>query len=190
MNKARLELETPRLLLRQWKSSDVDGFAKLNADPIVMENFPAPLSYEETAASVERIKAFWKEKGFGLYAAELKNSSSFIGFIGLSSPRWESHFTPCVEIGWRLAKEFWGNGYAPEGALEVLRFAFDDLKLEEVVSMTSTTNVNSMRVMEKIGMHRSVADDFDHPTIAEGSPLRRHVLYRLKEHEYRANLAK
>ena len=173
-------IETPRLLLRRWKAEDRGPFASMNADPRVMQFFPSTLSHEESDQLAERIDRKIAERGFGLYAAELKESGAFIGFIGLSEPGFRAHFTPCVEIGWRLAAEYWNRGLATEGAQAVVRHAFDALRLDSLVSFTSEANLPSRRVMEKIGMTHDPADDFDHPNVAEGHPLRRHVLYRLR----------
>ena len=127
----------------------------------------------------DRIEARMEEEGFGLWAVEVVDGAPFIGFIGLSVPRFETHFTPCVEVGWRLSRENWGYGYATEGALASLAFGFDTLGLDEIVSFTAPGNVRSRAVMERIGMTRDPQDDFDHPSLPEGHPLRRHVLYRI-----------
>jgi RimJ/RimL family protein N-acetyltransferase len=146
-----------------------------------MQHFPARLSREDSAGMAGRIAAHFDRHGWGLWAAEAPGVAPFIGFIGLSAIEWEAHFTPCVEVGWRLAQAHWGRGYAPEGAQAALAFAFDQLGLHEVVSMTVPANRNSRRVMEKLGMTWDPADDFDHPRIADGSPLKRHVLYRIRK---------
>ena len=159
-------IETPRLILRPWKESDREPFARMNADPRVMEFFPARLSREESDALMDRVRS-------ELLAAELRETGEFIGFIGLSVPTFEAHFTPCVEIGWRLAAEHWGRGLATEGARAVLARAEG-----EVVSFTTVGNLRSRRVMEKLGLTHDPRDDFDHPRLPEGHPLRRHVLYR------------
>ena len=172
-------LRTDRLILRRWLPADLAPFAALNADPLVMAYFPAPLSRAESDAFASRIEAAFEELGFGLWAVEIPTIASFAGFIGLSVPRFEAPFTPCVEIGWRLAREYWGLGYAPEGARIVLDFAFKALGLDEVVSFTTAGNLRSRRVMEKIGMLHDSADDFDHPSHPDGHRLRRHVLYRM-----------
>ena len=174
------ELETARLRLRAWRASDREPFAAMNADPLVMRYFPATLSAIETDAMLQRIRDHWEQRGFGLWAAALRDSGEFAGFIGLWAPAFEASFTPCVEIGWRLAARFWNQGLATEGAAAVLRFAFEKLSMDEVVSFTAVENLPSRRVMEKIGMVRDPAEDFDHPRIAEGHPLRRHVLYRAR----------
>ena len=167
------------MLLRQWEARDREPFARLNADPRVMEFMPACLTAEQSDAMINRIEAHFHEHGFGLYAAELTSERRLIGFVGLFVPRFQAHFTPCVEIGWRLAAEHWGQGLATEGARAVVRYAFEMLGLPEIVSFTVPANVRSRRVMEKIGMTRNPDDDFDHPNLPEGHPLRRHVLYRL-----------
>jgi RimJ/RimL family protein N-acetyltransferase len=173
-------IETERLLLRDWREDDFEPFARMCADPLVMEFFPATLTPEETAAALERGRAHFARHGFGWWAAELKETGTFIGFIGLAVPGFEAHFTPCVETGWRLAAEYWGRGLATEGARASLRYGFETLGLREIVSFTTVGNGRSRRVMEKLGMTHDPADDFDHPRIAEGHPLRRHVLYRSK----------
>lgn len=173
------ELRTARLRLRRWIPTDLAPFAALNAHPRVMEYFPAALSPEESDTLASRIEAHFEQHSFGLWAVEIPNVIPFAGFIGLSVPRFEAHFTPCVEIGWRLAAEHWGFGYAHEGARAVLEFGFEALGLDEVVSFTAAGNLRSRRVMEKIGMLHDPADDFDHPDLADGHRLRRHVLYRM-----------
>jgi RimJ/RimL family protein N-acetyltransferase len=150
----------------------------MNADVQVMRYFPAALTAEETDAMLERIHLHFEHHGFGLWAVGLKDTNEFAGFIGLAVPSFEAHFTPCVEIGWRLSARFWNRGLATEGAAAVLAFAHNSLGLEQVVSFTTTENVASRRVMEKIGMLRDLRDDFDHPLIPKEHPLCRHVLYR------------
>jgi RimJ/RimL family protein N-acetyltransferase len=172
------ELETPRLRLRQWRATDLEPFAQMNRDPAVMEYFPALLSREQSDAIVDRIEQIFRERGFGLWALELREGGAFAGFVGLSVPRFEAHFTPCVEVGWRLAREHWGHGFATEAALAACDFGFGACGLAEIVSMAVATNARSRRVMERLGMTREAADDFDHPHLPEGHPLRRHVLYR------------
>jgi ribosomal-protein-alanine N-acetyltransferase len=173
-------LTSERLLLRPWRDSDLAPFAVLNADPEVMEHFPAPLTPVETAAMVARMRAALAEHGFGWWAVEVPGAASFIGFIGLSVPSFQAPFTPCVEVGWRLAREHWGRGYATEGARAALRFGFEELGLAEVVAFTTTTNTRSQAVMHRLGMTRDAADDFDHPRLPAGHRLARHVLYRLR----------
>ncbi len=170
-------IETERLVLRRWQEKDREPFAALNADPEVMEYFPATLTRERSDALADRVAAEFDDCGFGLWAVEL--SGTFIGFTGLSVPRFTAHFTPCVEIGWRLARSAWGHGYATEAARAALRHGFGELGLKEIVSFTARQNMRSQRVMERIGMTRDPEGDFDHPALAEDSPLRRHVLYRV-----------
>ena len=160
----------------------------MNADPVVMEYFPSTLSRSESDASVDRIEAHFAKHGFGLWAVEIPGVTAFAGFVGPSIPAFEAHFTPCVEVGWRLAREYWGKGYATEGARAALRFGFGQLGLIEIVSFTTPAHARSRRVMERIGMQRSPADDFDHPLLPPGHPMRRHVLYRLTKTEWAANM--
>lgn len=176
-------LQTKRLDLRPFVEQDLESFARMNGDPRVMEFFLSPLSREESDALVERIQAHFEKYGWGLWAVSVRGGPDFIGFIGLhhvDRKKLPAHFTPAVEVGWRLAPEFWGKGYATEGAKKCLEFGFETLNLEEIVSFTPVLNTRSMGVMERIGMHHDPADDFDHPMVPEGHPLRRHVLYRIK----------
>jgi RimJ/RimL family protein N-acetyltransferase len=173
------EIRTDRLWLRRWRPDDREAFARLNADPRVMEFLPRLLSREDSDALVERIEAHFERHGFGLWAVEVPGVTRFAGFVGLAIPRFEARFTPCVEIGWRLGAEHWNHGYATEAARTVLEFGFQPLQLEQIVSFTVPANVRSRRVMEKIGMTHAPGDDFDHPLLPEGHPLRRHVLYRI-----------
>jgi RimJ/RimL family protein N-acetyltransferase len=172
-------LRTDRLLLRRWQSSDRKPFATLNRDPQVMEHFPGPLNRIQSNRFIDRVEEHFDQHGFGLWAAELRSRTEFIGFIGLSVPHFDAPFIPCVEIGWRLAAAHWGRGLATEGAKAVSCHAFEFLKLPELVSFTVPANTRSRRVMEKLGMSHNPADDFDHPKLPEGHPLRRHVLYRV-----------
>jgi len=173
------QLRTTRLLLRGWRDSDLAPFAALNADPEVMEHFPSTLSRVQSDGFADRIVAGLKRRGWGLWALEENSTGAFIGFVGLNPVPFEAPFTPAVEIGWRLARPYWGSGLATEAACAVLAHAFGPLGLEELVSFTSTTNLRSQRVMQKLGMRHDPADDFDHPTLPEGHRLRRHVLYRI-----------
>jgi RimJ/RimL family protein N-acetyltransferase len=176
------EIRTERLRLRSWAVEDRAPFARINADPRVAEFLPGPLSRAESDARADAIEAHFQEHGFGLWAVEISNVTPFAGFIGLSIPTFQAHFTPCVEIGWRLDADFWNQGYATEGALAALEFGFTWLQLAQIVSFTVPANARSRRVMEKIGMSHSPADDFDHPLLPETHRLRRHVLYRLARH--------
>jgi ribosomal-protein-alanine N-acetyltransferase len=172
------EVRTPRLLLRHWREDDLEPFAAFNADPEVMRHFPAPLTREQSDAFASRARAHIDVLGWGLWAVEL-HGAPFIGFVGLSEARFEAHFTPAVEIGWRLAREHWGNGYATEGGRAALAFGFDELGLPEIVSFTTVANDRSRKVMERLGLIRDPAGDFGHPRLAPDDPLRPHVLYRL-----------
>jgi RimJ/RimL family protein N-acetyltransferase len=176
-------LTTERLILRQWQDADRNVFARLNADPVVREFFPGVQTREESDADAGRIHKAIEERGWGFWAVEVRGGASFIGFVGLSRPGFEAHFTspkaPCVEIGWRLAQEHWRNGYASEAANACLRFGFEKLTLQEIVAFTVPSNERSRAVMTRIGMSRDPADDFDHPNLEPGHPLRRHVLYRI-----------
>jgi RimJ/RimL family protein N-acetyltransferase len=173
-------LRTERLILRPWREEDLVPFAALNADPAVMEHLPGTLSRAQSDALAARIRAEMAEYGFGLWAVEVPGIAPFIGFTGLAVPRFSEHFTPCVEIGWRIARELWGRGYAPEAARAALAHGFGPLGLDEIVSFTSVANVRSRRVMEKLGMTHDPRDDFEHPSLAVGHPLRAHVLYRIR----------
>jgi RimJ/RimL family protein N-acetyltransferase len=179
MPAANMTLETERLVLRRWRASDREPFARMNRDPKVMEFLTGPLTRDKSNRLIERIEHHFERHGFGPWAVELRENASFIGFVGLSIPVFKAHFTPCVEIGWRLAAEFWGKGLATEGAREAARYAFHVLDLPALVAFTVPANLRSRRVMEKIGMTHDAREDFDHPGVAEGHPLRRHVLYRL-----------
>jgi RimJ/RimL family protein N-acetyltransferase len=172
-------LRTERLLLRQWRDEDREPFAALNADPEVMRHFPAPLPRVASDALVDRASAHLAEHDWGLWAVELVETGAFLGFTGLAVPRFEAPFTPAVEVGWRLRGDAWGFGYATEAARAALGVAFGELGLQEIVSFTATGNDRSRAVMTRIGMTHDPDDDFDHPALPEGHPLRRHVLYRL-----------
>ncbi len=174
-----IELETERLRLRQWRASDLAPFAELNADPRVMEFFPARLDRRASDALAKRIEAKIAERWWGLWAAELRDTAEFIGFIGLQPPAPQIPCSPCVEVGWRLAQRYWGKGLASEGAHAALRFGFEKLGLDEIVSFTVPANRRSRAVMGRLGMQEDEAGEFEHPNIAPGSPLRRHCLYRL-----------
>lgn len=175
---------TERLILRHWQNSDREPFSRMNADSRVMEFMPSLLSRDESDTLIDHIESHFRERGFGLCAAELRQEHSFVGFIGLAVPRFQAIFTPCVEIGWRLSAEYWGQGLATEGAREIVRCAFGNLGLTDLVSFTVPGNWRSRRVMEKLGMSHNPADDFDHPNLPQGHPLRRHVLYRLRRSQF------
>jgi RimJ/RimL family protein N-acetyltransferase len=172
-------LKTKRLILRTWKEQDVDPMSAINQDPLVCEFLPKIGDRTATKALIQLFINHYKNYGFTAYVVELKSNGEFIGFVGLLIPSFEAHFTPAVEIAWRLDSKYWGKGYATEAAKAIVNFAFTTLKLEEVVSFTVENNIRSRRVMEKIGMHHNPHDDFDHPKLQKNSPLCRHVLYRL-----------
>jgi ribosomal-protein-alanine N-acetyltransferase len=171
------------LILRRWRERDLATFATLNLDPEVMRHFPSTLTPEQSAALVARIEEHFDRHGFGLWAVTVASNQAFIGYTGLAVPRFEAHFTPAVEVGWRLARGAWGRGYATEAARAALAFGFET-GLEEIVSFTVPANIRSVAVMERIGMSRNPDDDFDNPTLPEGSPLRRHVLYRISKAQF------
>ncbi len=172
-----IQLETSRLRLRPWRDEDFAPFAALNADPQVMAHFPATLDRVESDVLAARCQSLIEAQGWGFWATEIKASGDFIGFVGLHRPIAELPFSPCIEIGWRLARPFWGQGYASEAARAALSFAFNDLALAEVVAFTSLENRRSQAVMERLGMCR--AENFEHPALPPGHPLREHCLYRL-----------
>ncbi|MDX6272918.1 MAG: hypothetical protein QOJ92_128 [Frankiales bacterium] len=173
-------LSTERLLLRQWRDADREPFAELNADPIAMEHFPSTLTRADSDAFVDRAQQRIAEQGWGLWAVELTATGEFVGFAGLAHFADGLPFAPATEVGWRLRREHWGNGYATEAGRAALQHAFDVLALDEVVSMTAVGNWPSRRVMERLGMTRDPADDFEHPRVPAGDPLRAHVLYRIQ----------
>ena len=177
-------LSSGRICLRRWRDEDREAFAAMNSDTRVMEFFPNRLSRAESDAMVDRIQEHFSEHDFGLWAIEVPEVAPFIGFAGLAVPRFSARFTPCVEVGWRLAFEHWGHGYATEAARLALGYGFGTLALSEVVSFTSATNHRSRAVMERLGMRRDPAEDFDHPALPASHPLRRHVLYRLGSGSY------
>lgn len=168
-------LETGRLRMVGWREEHREPFARMNADPRVMEFFPKLMTREESDAMVERIQGVFEERGFGLWVLELKETGEFLGFTGLGVPRFEAWFTPCVEMGWRLVPEAWGKGYASEAARRAMAFGFEEAGVEKIFSFTATVNVRSERVMQRLGMER--LGTFEHPLVAEGSVLREHVLY-------------
>jgi RimJ/RimL family protein N-acetyltransferase len=168
-----VSLRTARLLLRPWRDEDVAAFGELNADTAVMEYLSVLPDWPE------RARAHWEEHGFGQWVVEIPNISGFIGVVGLNTISYPAHFTPAVEVAWRLAQAHWGRGYATEAAHAALNYGFDQLGLTEIVATTVPANWRSRRVMERLGMTRAPEDDFDHPRVADG-PLKRHVLYRLR----------
>lgn len=170
------ELRTKRLILRQWWDGDREPFAELNGDPETMRYFVSTLTREESDAMVDWASGLIDERGWGLWAVEVPGVAPFVGFVGLNIP---SFGQDVVEIGWRLRREHWGNGYATEAAREALRFGFEELALDEIVAFTAVQNEPSRRVMERIGMTHDPSRDFDHPRVPDGHPLKGHVLYAI-----------
>jgi len=183
-----LELNSARLLMRQWRDDDLPAFAQMCADPQVMRYFPKSLTRLESAKMIGRIRGHFAEYGFGLWALERKDTGEFIGFTGLNVVGFEADFTPAVEIGWRLAREHWGLGYASEAAWTVLGCGFEHVELDEIVSFTAVSNLPSQKVMQAIGMQNNPTDDFEHPNLPAGHPLRPHVLYRINRQQWLATL--
>jgi len=180
------QLTTARLLLRRWRESDLAPFAELNADPEVMRHIGDPLSRAQSDAFAARIEGHLETDGYGLWAVELRATGAFVGFTGLARQTFEAPFNPSVEVGWRLAREAWGHGYATEAAHAALHFAFEVLELEEVVSITTASNVRSQAVMRRLGMTRDPADDFEQQHKPVGDPLRSAVLHRLSRQRWAA----
>ena len=178
------QLATARLLLRPWRRQDFAAFAALNADPQVMAHFPAVLDRAASDAVAERVLAHFDRHGYGPWAVEIPGVTTFAGFVGLMIPSFAAHFTPCVEIGWRLARSSWGRGYATEAARAALAYGFETVGLDEIVAMTVPINARSIRVMRGLGMTSDPADDFDHPNLPPDHRLRRHVLYRLRRGDW------
>lgn len=180
----RPELETRRLKLRRWRAEDLPQFAALNADPVVMKHFPRALTERDSANLMAHFEDAFDRVGYSIWAVEVASTGGFIGFCGLMAVGFEASFTPAVEIGWRLARDHWGNGYATEAARAVLGFAFDTVGLDEVVSFTTVGNTRSRAVMERLGMSHDPGGDFDHPLVDDRT-LRHHVLYRMSFEEWR-----
>lgn len=184
-------LETARLIMREWRETDREPYAALNADAEVMRHFPSPLTAQQSGEMIDRMTAAWAQRGFGLWAVERVDTSEFIGFVGLAPPGWQAAFTPCVEVGWRLARQHWGHGFAPEAAFAALEWGFANVELprDEIVSFATVANTNSHRVMQKIGMVRDVDNDFDHPLLPDWAG-RRHVLYRIDRRRFAEHVAR
>ena len=170
-------LQSPRVLLRQWEGRDCPCFAELNADPVAMQFFPSTLTREESDAMVGRLRAVIEQNGWGFWCLEIDGHCA--GFTGLNLPTFDAPFMPAIEIGWRMLPRYWGRGYASEAARLALDYGFGVLSAPEIVAFTAVGNLRSRAVMDRIGMQRDVAGDFDHPRVAVGHPLRRHVLYRI-----------
>ncbi|MCU7873804.1 MAG: GNAT family N-acetyltransferase [Candidatus Thiodiazotropha sp. (ex Lucinoma borealis)] len=181
-----IELKTNRLKLRQWKESDLLPFAKMNADPAVMEYYPSILSEDESNEMAKILKGYISDRCWGFWAVEIIEEKKFIGFVGLHKPTYDLPVKNCVEVGWRLGREYWGKGYATEAAKESLRFAFEELDLTEVYSFASVSNKKSWSVMERINMVNT-GNNFEHPIIPEGHHLREHVLYKITKKQWNNN---
>lgn len=180
------ELLTERLLLRRWREADRVPVAGMNADPMVMEHFPAPLSRAQSNQMVDRMEAAFAHQGYGLWAVEVRATGRFIGFTGLNPVTFEAHFAPAVEVGWRLVRPAWGFGYATEAARAALAYGFETVGLGEIVSFTAVTNTRSQAVMRRLGMVHDPADDFNHPSLPAGHRLQPTVLYRITTERWRA----
>jgi RimJ/RimL family protein N-acetyltransferase len=172
------ELQTERLIMRRWRAEDLAPFAALNADPVVMEQFQGTLTQEESDGFAARIEAEFEECGWGLWAIEVKDGAPFIGFVGLHRALFEAPFSPTVEVGWRLAREHWGFGYATEAARRAVQYGYEEAGLDEIVSFTNPDNVRSWRTMERLGMVRDPSSDFEHLNVPVGHRLRQHIFYR------------
>lgn len=179
-----MEISTKRLRLRSWNDNDYELFAQLNADPLVMKYFFTTLSREESDQMLNRIQAKLDKRGWGLWAVSPLDSSELMGFIGLNDITSPAHLSQYIEVGWRLSPKYWKQGFATEGALACLKYAFETLKLPEIISITAMPNKSSIGVMERIGMHRNPAEDFDHPNLPDDHWLKKHVLYRLTKEEW------
>jgi len=179
-----MQLTTARLTLRRWRRQDREPFAQMNADPQVMRHFPARLTRAESDRLADNIQQHFADYGYGLWAVELTATGAFIGFLGLAHPAFQAPFTPCTEIGWRLAARYWGQGLATEGGTAVVTHAFQRLGLLELLAFTVPANHRSRRVMQKLGFTHHPADDFYHPRLPAGHPLRPHVLYRLRRENW------
>ncbi|WP_297572966.1 GNAT family N-acetyltransferase [uncultured Deefgea sp.] len=179
-----LTLSTERLILRQWQISDAEPFAQMSADPKVMNMLLGPIDAQASAAMEQKIMAQILENGWGFWALALKETQEFIGFTGLNRPNADLPFSPCVEIGWRLAFAHWGNGYATEAAKAALAFGFNHLELTEIVAFTALSNHPSQAVMQRLGMQRE-PQNFMHPKVPAGHPLQAHCLYRLSQSAWR-----
>lgn len=169
--------ETERLILREWSEQDIEGLIQINQDKSVMKHFPRPYTAEETLTGITNFKNHQIKHGYSIWPCALKSTNSFIGFVGLLN-RDDMPFSPCIEIGWRLSKEHWNNGYATEAALKCLEVGFNQFRLNEIVSFTAKLNKASERVMQKIGMLK--ISNFEHPKLTPDHPLCEHVLYKIK----------
>jgi ribosomal-protein-alanine N-acetyltransferase len=185
-----IELRTPRVLLRQWKDSDLHKWIEMNADPEVRRYFSKVNSAEESRGEADRARASIAQRGWGFWAVEVPGVHSFARFLGLTCPGFEAPWQPALEIGWRLARETWHNGYATEGAAAAMKFAFENLVLPQVIAMSVTTNAPSHNVMHRLGMTRWPEMDFDHPRVPADWPLKRHIVHRITWETWQKNLEK
>lgn len=181
-------IRSPRLVLRPWRQDDLEPLVAMSNDARVMEFFPSFHSRDECEAMMSRMINHHQEHGFGYWAVEIPGLTTFAGLLGLAVPRFAAHFTPCVEVSWRLMAEYWGQGYATEGAMAALRFGFEHIGLQEIISMTAVINQRSQRVMQKLGMTCNRDEDFDHPFVPAGHRLQRHVLCRVSKNAFESNL--
>ncbi len=177
-------IRTERLILRPWRKTDLDSFAKINADPKVMEFYPSVMAREESDALAIKFQKEFNERGYGFWAVEVPGIADFIGYVGLNYWNLEMPFAPCIDIGWRLDSSFWGHGYATEGAEASLHYGFKMLELSEIVSMATIGNARSKKVMERLGMKSDPAENFEHPKVPKGDPLSWRVLYRLSNADW------
>lgn len=177
-------LETARLILRQWQQTDYAPYAALNADPLVMAFFTATMDEQQSHVMVDCLYDLIQQRGWGIWAVERKSDGAFLGSVGLHIPRATLPFTPCVEVGWRLAKAYWGQGYATEAAEASLTYGFEVLELPEIVSFTSLLNTRSQSVMQRLGMKTDAKANFGHPDVPEASPLREHCLYTMSRQDW------
>lgn len=176
-------INTPRLILRQWQDTDLEAFCEMNADQEVMQYFPEPLSHQQSLAMAEKIRQLIDKNGWGFWAVERKNDRAFLGFVGLNQVKAALPCVPCVEVGWRLAKAYWGDGYATEAAQASINFGFNVLQLTRIVAFTATVNTPSIAVMQRLGMHNTQCN-FGHPDVPVTHPLHEHVLYDISVQQY------
>ncbi|MCA3017601.1 MAG: GNAT family N-acetyltransferase [Rhodocyclaceae bacterium] len=181
-----VEIRTQRVLLRQWKDSDLDAWAEMNADPEVRKYFPKVLDRAEADGEASRIRGGIAQRGWGMWAIEIPGILPFAGLVGLNLPAFQAPWMPAVEIGWRLSRDAWHKGYATEGAVAAMNFAFDELHLPEVVAMSVKTNTPSHQVMQRLGMTHDPSADFDHPRVPADWPLKTHILHRISPATWKA----
>lgn len=174
-------LETDRLILREWEDKDLEPFARMNADPVVMEYLPRVLDEKSTKRHMKEFQEHFKKHGYGFYVLETKDTGEFVGFVGLENTDFKAKFTPAIELAWRLDYEYWGQGYASEAARAVIDHAFNKLKMPEIVSFTVHDNTRMIHVLEKLGMKYQKGQDFDYPALKKGHPLGRFILYKIKK---------